>query len=165
LPSSPSGALSEFLPLLLCANFLFIYFFGGESVCPGGYAGLSQGWLGEYHMMLGTHLFGLPKVSQASLEPVYGSGTALLFSQCNVVWRSFLQARGSGYRSLDPPWCFISAKCGSSISARFLIQRAHTVCFCTLVTILDPWHFGKLKRQKERVSRRKALVIIPFLGP
>jgi hypothetical protein len=33
---------------------------------------------------------------------------------------------------------FFSAECGSSISARFLIYRAHTVWFCTLVAILDP---------------------------
>jgi hypothetical protein len=33
---------------------------------------------------------------------------------------------------------FFSAKCGSSVSARFLIYRAHTVCFLPLVTILDP---------------------------
>jgi hypothetical protein len=32
---------------------------------------------------------------------------------------------------------FFSAKCGSSVSARFLIYGAHVVCFCTLVTILD----------------------------
>jgi hypothetical protein len=47
-----------------------------------------------------------------------------LFSQCNVVWRSFLRDRGSGSQSFDSPWCFISAKFGSSISARFLIHRA-----------------------------------------
>jgi hypothetical protein len=39
---------------------------------------------------------------------------------------------------VDSSWCFISAKCVSSASARFLIYGAHTVCFCTLVTILDP---------------------------
>jgi hypothetical protein len=44
------------------------------SVCPGGYAGLSQVWLGEYHIMLGAHLFDLLNVSQAGLEPVTGGG-------------------------------------------------------------------------------------------
>jgi hypothetical protein len=33
---------------------------------------------------------------------------------------------------------FFSANCGSSISARFWIFRAHIVCFLPLVTILDP---------------------------
>jgi hypothetical protein len=35
---------------------------------------------------------------------------------------------------------FISAKCGSSVSTILLIYGAHTVCFCALVTILDPLH-------------------------
>jgi hypothetical protein len=34
--------------------------------------------------------------------------------------------------------CFFSAKCDFSVSARFLIYGAHTVWFCTLVSILDP---------------------------
>jgi hypothetical protein len=71
---------------------------------------------------------------------------ALLFSQCNVAWRSFLWARGSDCQSFDSPWCFISSKCGSSVSARFLIHGDHIVCFCILVTILDPLipHFLEL---------------------
>jgi hypothetical protein len=51
-------------------------------------------------MMLGTHLFSLPNVSQAGLEPVVVVAAAHLFSQCNVAWRSFPQARSSGCRSL-----------------------------------------------------------------
>jgi hypothetical protein len=49
-------------------------------------------------MMLGTHLFGLQNVSQTDLEPAVAVAVAAahLFSQCNVAWRSFLQARGSG---------------------------------------------------------------------
>jgi hypothetical protein len=35
-------------------------------------------------------------------------------------------------------WCFFSAKCGSSVSAKFLFYGAHTVCFLPLATILDP---------------------------
>jgi hypothetical protein len=63
---------------------------------------------------------------------------ALLFSQCNMAWRSFPQARGSGCKSFDSSCCFISAKCGSSVSARFWSHGAHAVCFCALVAILDP---------------------------
>jgi hypothetical protein len=33
---------------------------------------------------------------------------------------------------------FFSVKCGSSISAKFLICGAHAVCFCPLVAMLDP---------------------------
>jgi hypothetical protein len=83
---------------------LFNFFLWGVSL-PRGYAGLSQGWLGEYHVMLGAHLFGLPNVSQAGLELTVAA--AHLFSQCNVVWRSFVWARGSGCKSFDSPWCFI----------------------------------------------------------
>jgi hypothetical protein len=53
---------------------------------------------------------------------------ALLFSQCNVVWRSFPWARGSGCHSFDSLCCFISTKCGSSILARFWSHRVHAVC-------------------------------------
>jgi hypothetical protein len=37
---------------------------------------------------------------------------------------------------------FFSAKCGSSVSARFLIYGAHTFCFLPLVAIFDPLHNG-----------------------
>jgi hypothetical protein len=73
------------------------FFVGQGSVCPGGYAGLSQGWLWEYHVML----VGLPDVSQAGVELTSGVSGALLFSQCNVAWRSFVCAGGSGYLSFD----------------------------------------------------------------
>jgi hypothetical protein len=52
----------------------FFSFFVLASVCPGGYAGLSQGLLGEYLMMLGTNLFGLPNVFQTGFELASGSG-------------------------------------------------------------------------------------------
>jgi hypothetical protein len=40
---------------------------------------------------------------------------------------------------------FFSAKYGFSISARVLIYGAYTVCFCTLVAILDPFPAVVLK--------------------
>jgi hypothetical protein len=44
---------------------------------------------------------GLPTdVSQADLEPVSGGTLALLFSQCNLVWRSFVQAGVQGVEVL-----------------------------------------------------------------
>jgi hypothetical protein len=49
------------------------FFAGGGSVCPGDSADLSQGWLGEYHVMLDTHLLYVPNVSQPGLELVAGS--------------------------------------------------------------------------------------------
>jgi hypothetical protein len=61
---------------------VFLLLFVGGSVCPGGSAGLSQGWLREYRMMLGAHLFDLPNVSQqawswclvACLPSKFGAG-------------------------------------------------------------------------------------------
>jgi hypothetical protein len=141
LPPSPvhlqhpasSAACSFSVPCLL-----FRFFFWGGWVCPWDYAGLSQWCLWEYHVMLICSPVGLLDVSQAGLELAYGDAGALLFFQCNVAWRSFVWAGGSGCWSLDSSWFFFSAKCGSSISARFFIYRVHTVCFCTLVAILDP---------------------------
>jgi hypothetical protein len=99
-----------------------VFFFARGSVCSVGYAGLSRGLLEEYHVTLAAHLFDLPNVSQAGLEPAASVAlglvvTALLFSQCSVAWRSFLWDRGSGYPIFESPSCLISANCGSSISA------------------------------------------------
>jgi hypothetical protein len=81
------------LPPLLCVSFQFLvysvfcfsFLWGMGSVCSGAYAGLSQGWLGEYHVMLGTHLL----VCQMSPKQVWSWHLAvavtLLFSECNVV--------------------------------------------------------------------------------
>jgi hypothetical protein len=94
-------------------------------------------------MTLGAHLFGLPNVSQAGLELASGNLGALLFSQCNVAWRSFLQPRGSGCQSFDSSWCFVSMKCDSSISARFLIITEFISLILSVgcsVGIL-PWYF------------------------
>jgi hypothetical protein len=87
-------------------------------------------------VMLGAYLL----VCWMSPKQVWSQHLAALlpslFSQCNVAWRSFPQARHSGCLSFDFPCCFISLKCGSSVSARFWIHGVHGVYFCTLVTIL-----------------------------
>jgi hypothetical protein len=55
-----SGVLTA--PHPLCCMFfsvpclLFSFLWSERSVCPGGYTGLSQGWLWEYHVMLVAHL-------------------------------------------------------------------------------------------------------------
>jgi hypothetical protein len=64
---------------------------------------------------------GLPNVSQASLESVSSGMGTLLFSQCNVAWRIFVGFGGSGCQSFDSSWCSFSAKCDSSVSARFFL--------------------------------------------
>jgi hypothetical protein len=118
------------LPPPLCTSFqfrcLFSFFFaGGKSVCPGGLVYPRGGRV--IPVMLGSHLFGASSMGVV----------AHLFSQCIVTWRSLSQARGSGCQCFIFPWCFISAKSDSSVSARSLIHRAHTACVCVPVAILD----------------------------
>jgi hypothetical protein len=138
-----SGALSVIPSLPLCAKLQFtvycsvFFLVWGGSVCSGGHAGLSQGWLGEFLMMLGAHLFDLPNVLQAGLELAAVMVAAHLFLQCYVEWKSFPWARDSGCWSFDSYRCFVFVKCGSSIAARFWSHAFHNVWFCTLVAILD----------------------------
>jgi hypothetical protein len=61
-------------------NIVQVFFVGEGSVCLRGYAGLSQVWLGEDHVMFGTHLIGLPNVSQLGLEPALGGSSPPIFS-------------------------------------------------------------------------------------
>jgi hypothetical protein len=131
------------LPLLLHVLFsslfiieLFFFFQGRGQSSQGAMLIYPRGSCGNAACCLFAHL--LFCISQADLEPVSGSAGALLLSQCNVAWRSFVQAGGSGCQSFYYSWWFFSAKYGSTISANFLIYGAHTVCFCPLVTILDP---------------------------
>jgi hypothetical protein len=84
----------------------------------------------SWHSSVGLHL-------PSRLELVSGSMGALLLSQYNMAWRSFLWAGGSGCRSFTSSFLVFSTKCGSGVSARFLIYGAHAVCFCTLYAILD----------------------------
>jgi hypothetical protein len=95
-----SGALRAPNPLycmfLFSSLFIIQVFFyrAGGSVCLGGYAGSSQGWLWKYRMPFICSTVGLLDVSQAGLEPVSCGVEALLFSQYNVALRSFVGCRG-----------------------------------------------------------------------
>jgi hypothetical protein len=119
-------------------NFFHVCFFSfcrpGRSVCPRAMLVYPRVGVGVPHAAY------LPTCWSAGCLPsrfrASGAG-ALLFSQCNVAWRSFVQAEGSGCQSFNSSWCFFSAKYGSILSAKFLIYGAHAVCFCTLVAILD----------------------------
>jgi hypothetical protein len=124
---------------VLCASFQFlvysVFFVGGGQSTQGTMLAHSRGgWRNTtWHLVL-TCLVCLMSPKQVWSWWLVTVG-ALLFSQCNMVWRSFIWARGSGCWSFDSPWCFISAVCGSSISVRFWSHRAHAVCFCALVAI------------------------------
>jgi hypothetical protein len=82
---------------------------------------LSVTWHGEV-----LYGLGVPGVE------VWGEGLAALGFELRA---SFLLARCWSFYSF---LCFISSKCDYRISATFFIYRAHTVCFCILVTILKP---------------------------
>jgi hypothetical protein len=101
------------LPSLLCVPFLFLvhyscffFFFlqGNGLSVQGAMLVYTMGSCGNTICNLFTHL--LICVSQAGLEPVSGSMGTLLCSQCHMVWRSFVQAGGSGCQSFDSSWCF-----------------------------------------------------------
>jgi hypothetical protein len=58
----------------------------------------------------GAHLFVLSNDAQVGLElaVVAAVRNGSKFSQCNVLWGSFPQARGSECQKFDPVWYFIS---------------------------------------------------------
>jgi hypothetical protein len=139
--SSFSGTLTASLPTACSFSvpWLLLFFLPGRgSVSPRGCAALSQRWLWEYCVMLICSPVGLLDVFQAVLLLVSGGAGVLLFAQCNMAWRSFVWAGGLGCWTFDSSWCYFSDKCGSTVSARFLIYIAHAVYFCMLVAILDP---------------------------
>jgi hypothetical protein len=95
LPASPLCLQNSTTLLHVPFQFLVYYsvFFvwvGWGSDCPGVYAGLSQGWLWEYHVILICSPIGLPDVSQVGLELMSGGAGSLLFSQCNMAWSIFV---------------------------------------------------------------------------
>jgi hypothetical protein len=55
------------------------------------------------------------------------------------LWRWFTWARGSEC-CFSSPWCFTSAKSVSHVSEKSLVHRAHMICSCVAIAILDlPW--------------------------
>jgi hypothetical protein len=108
-----------FFPFLQCAqstptpsvacSFSVLYYWvlflrGGSQSVQGAMLVYHRGGCGNTVCCLFAHL--LACISQAGLELASGSIGALLFSQCNVAWRSFVWAGGSECRSFDSFWCF-----------------------------------------------------------
>jgi hypothetical protein len=114
---------------------------GGDQSVQGALLVYPRGSCGNTACHLFAHLFVC--ISQAGLELASGGTGALLFSQCNVAWRSFVHVEGSGCKSFASSWWIFSAKCGSSVSARFL-NRTHTDCFLPLVSILGLFSYSEL---------------------
>jgi hypothetical protein len=90
-----SCVLSDYFPICCmsfsvpCVLFSFVFFFsvGWGSVCPGVMLVYPRGRCGNTTCCLFAHL--LVCISQAGLVLVSGDERALLFSQCDMVWRGF----------------------------------------------------------------------------
>jgi hypothetical protein len=142
LPLFPSPVGSEHPALSVACPFQFLVYYsvfflwGGSQSVQGAMLVYPRRSCGNTACRLFAHL--LVCFSQAGLEPASVSVGALLVSQCNMARRSFVQAGVSECQSFASSWWFFSAKCGSSIPARFLIYGSHAVCFLPLVAILDP---------------------------
>jgi hypothetical protein len=135
--SSVLSAPCPFCCMFLFSSLFIIQFFfltGQRQSVQGTMLVYPKGSCGNTHISccLFAHL--LVCVSQAGLELASGGTGALLFSQCNVAWRSFVQARGSECWCFASSWWFFFCQvCLQQISANFLIYGAHAVCFLPLV--------------------------------
>jgi hypothetical protein len=100
-------------PSLLCVLFnfqfiLYIFPFCGAGVSLSRGLCFPRDGCGSTTCCLSTHL--LVHISQVGLELVAsGSIEALLFSQCNVVWKSPVRAGGSGYLRFASYFFFLSS--------------------------------------------------------
>jgi hypothetical protein len=86
--------------IVLDYSLLFVIQFVGMISLPRGCAALSQGWMGEFHMVHSAHLFVLSNYMQAGLEPVVVEVAAVRngskFFQYNMARGRFPLGRGSG---------------------------------------------------------------------
>jgi hypothetical protein len=130
------------LPCLLFSGlFCFVLFLqGGGSVCPGGYAGISQGWLWECCVPLICSPVDLRLPSRFGASIWQHRSPPVFSMQCGMERLCTGWGFGVSESHLFLVFSFSSAKCGSSFSGQFLIHGAHVVCFLPLVTILDPPH-------------------------
>jgi hypothetical protein len=102
----PLCCMSFSVPCLLFRFFVCLFLVGRGSVYPGAMLIHPKHIPGNTTCCLFAHL--LVCFSQADLELASGSLEALLFSQCNVAWRSFVLAGGWGCWSFASSWCFFS---------------------------------------------------------
>jgi hypothetical protein len=105
--------------LLYSFVVVVVVFVGQGSVCPGGYAGLSQGWLWGYCMLLIFSPVGL-RLSSRLRVSAWWHGSPPVFS---VYCGMGKLCAGWGVEVLE--FCLFlvvfPARCVSSISARFLL--------------------------------------------
>jgi hypothetical protein len=122
----------------LSFSFLFLFLFFAEqgSVCAVGYAGLSQGWLWGYCMLLICSPVGLHLPSRLGAG-IWWCRSPPGFS-IYLVWGSYVWAGGSRVSEFCLFLVVFPARCVCRDSARFLLYRAHAICFFPLVAILEP---------------------------
>jgi hypothetical protein len=123
-----------------CLLFSFFSFFPGQgSVCPGGYAALSQG------VPCATYLLTLRSPKQC--RNWHLAGETLLVSPFNVAGGCYAQAGGVEVSE----FCFFLvvflARCISSISPRVYFRK-HAFCFLPLVAILESSEYALLMEMK-----------------
>jgi hypothetical protein len=103
--SHPLCCVSFSVPCLLF-SFLFCFVFcflpGRTQSVQGVMLVYPRSGCGSTTCHLFAHL--LVCISQADLELGFGSTGALLVSQCNVVWRSFVWTKGLGCQSFASSW-------------------------------------------------------------
>jgi hypothetical protein len=131
-----SGCPTLFPACLYCSYCLllsFSFFPGWRSVCPGGYAALSQACLWEYRV---TAKLTWSVSSQAVWVPANGGPGALLVSPFNMKWRFSAPAGGVEGSKLCLFSVIMPAKCVSSVSPGFHYRRL-AFCFLPLATILE----------------------------
>jgi hypothetical protein len=102
----PLCCMFLFSSLFIIQVFLFCFLFlqsKGQTVQEAMLV-YPRGSCGNITCCLFAHL--LVCISHAGLEAASGSMGTLLFSQCNMAWRRFVWAGGSGCQSFDSSWWF-----------------------------------------------------------
>jgi hypothetical protein len=124
--------------VLVFSSLFFIQFFFSEggSVCPGSMLVYPKGgW--------GNTVWFTSLICQISPKQIWSwclvEVVALLFSQYNVAWKSFLRLgiQVSGVEILILLGSLYQPSVSSASQQDFDSWRSQ-ICFCTLVTILDP---------------------------
>jgi hypothetical protein len=98
----------SFFILLLLLWWWWWFLQGRSQSVQGAMLVYPRGSCGNTVCLLFAHLFFC--ISQAGLELASGSVGPLLFSQCNMAWRSCVMAGGSGSQSFDSLWWFFSCQ-------------------------------------------------------
>jgi hypothetical protein len=88
--------------IIQCFWFFVFFLWGGSQSIQGAMLVYPRDSCGNTMCHSFAHL--LVCVSQADLETESGGAGALLFSQCNVAWRSFVLAGGSECQSFASSW-------------------------------------------------------------